>query len=193
MIHSIKNVDAISKACHIIDKGGMIIYPTDTLYGLGVDATNTNAVESLNKLKKREQVYSIIVSSLAMLKKYAIIDKNYVNKINNYLPGPYTLILNKRESNLSHLVSLNLNTIGIRIPMHNFPLKIVEKIGRPIITTSVNMHNQKSLYKLSDIKATFNKLDIFYDESINSNSNGSTILDFSKSKIELLRKGDGVF
>ena len=193
MIHNIKDSNSIKVAGEILINGGIIIYPTDTLYGFGVDATNTKAIEKLNILKKRKQVYSIIVNSLDMLKKYAIIEKNYISKISNYLPGAYTLILNKRESNLSHLVSLNLNTIGIRIPMHNFPLKIVENVGRPIITTSVNIHNQKSLYKLSDIKATFNKVDIFYDESINSNSNGSTILDFSKSKIEVLRKGDGVF
>jgi len=192
MIYNIQKIDAISIAFNIVNKGGVIIYPTDTLYGLGVDATNTNAIKMLNKIKKRKQVYSIIVSSLDMLKKYAIVNDKF-EKFNKFLPGPYTVVLNKKKSNLSHLVSLELNTVGVRIPKHDFPIKIVKSLNRPIITTSVNVHGQKSLYNLDDITSNFNDIVIFNDDNINKNSNGSTILDFTKEKVELLRQGDGAY
>ena len=77
----------------MLDKGKVIIYPTDTIYGFGVDATNSKAINSLNILKNRAQAYSIIVSSFDMLKKYAEINTEIFKKIEGYLPGPYTLIL----------------------------------------------------------------------------------------------------
>ncbi len=193
MICNIQNFDAINKASNIIDKGGVIIYPTDTLYGLGVDATNTNAIKKLNDIKKREQVYSIIVNSLVMLKKYAVITDSSMKIIKECLPGPFTVILNKKKSDLSNLVSLKLNTVGIRIPEHNFPLEIVKSLNRPIITTSVNIHGQKSLHDLNNISKNFNKINIFSDDSLNKNSKGSTIIDCTKSKIKILRNGDGIY
>ena len=193
MICNIQNFDALDKASSIIDKGEVIIYPTDTLYGLGVDATNTNAIKKLNEIKKRKQVYSIIVNSLDMLKKYAVTTDHSLKIIKECLPGPFTVILNKKKSNLSNLVSLKLNTVGIRIPNHNFSLQLVKSLNRPIITTSVNIHGQKSLHDLNTISKNFSKIDIFSDDSLNKNSKGSTIIDCTKSKIKLIRNGDGIY
>ena len=105
--HMLKNLEVASK---LILDGKIIIYSTDTLYGFGVDATNSAAIEKINKIKKRNQPYSIIVSSFKMLKVYSRIDEKIESTIKNILPGPYTVILNKNKSNLSSLVSLNFET-----------------------------------------------------------------------------------
>jgi len=191
MIHNIKDDNSLTNACDIIRSGGIIIYPTDTIYGFGVDATNPKAIRQLNILKKRKQVYSIIVNSNNMLYKYANVSRDGQDAINKYFPGPFTMIFNRKESNLSDLIYLNFETIGIRIPDHKFPNEIVKYLDRPIVTTSVNVHNNKPLYDLKEIKNKFNKINIFYDDNIKKKSLGSTIIDFSKKSKTILRKGDG--
>ena len=187
------NENSIKLACEILEKGDLIIYPTDTLYGFGVDATNTIALKKLNKIKKREQAYSIIVNSKKMLNDYAEFSCEVEKKIDSLLPGPFTMILNRKKSNLSKLVYLDLSTIGVRIPNHNFPLEIVKAFKKPIITTSVNIHNQKSLNKFEEIKKQFKDIDIFVDEELEYNSKGSTIIDCTSENFPILRMGDGVF
>ena len=194
MIYDVKLDNSIKIAAQEILDGNIIIYPTDTLYGFGVDATNSKAIDQLNKLKKRKQVYSIIVSSIEMLKKYA--NTEYINNvlIESYFPGPYTLIMNNNNNNnLSNLINLDLKTIGVRIPNHNFALNIVDLIKKPIVTTSVNIHKSKSLNDKDEIIQQFPNIKIFYDDSINFESEGSTILDITNNTIKLLRQGDGVF
>ena len=123
MIYNIKENTSLEIACKQLLSGKIIIYPTDTLYGLGVDATNTNAIEKLNRLKKREKPYSIIVDSINMLNKYAFYEE-VKDEVESIFPGPYTAILRKKNSDLSKLVSLNFNTIGIRIPNTSFILDV---------------------------------------------------------------------
>ena len=103
------------------------------------------------------------------------------------------MIFNKKDSKLSHLVSLNLDTVGIRIPNHDFPLEIVKLLNRPIITTSVNIHNTDSLYDLKEIQNEFKGIDIFFDENFKYKSLGSTIIDLTQEQVKILRQGDGVF
>ena len=88
----------IEMAVNSLNDGDVIVYPTDTLYGFGADATNTKAINALNKIKKREQVYSIIVNSKSMLKEYADVSENCFKEIKQYFPGPFTMIFNKKET-----------------------------------------------------------------------------------------------
>ena len=189
MIYDTKILDSIYKASEALLNGEIIIYPTDTLYGFGVDATNTLAIEKLNQLKKRKTPYSIIVNSLDMLKKYAVLDSRIEEKICSMLPGPITIILNKLNSNLSSMVTPNLNTIGIRIPNHDFILNVVKEINRPVITTSINKHGEKALNNIDDIISEYNFINIFRDNIIRE-SDGSTIIEFSKEPFKILRQGD---
>lgn len=189
MIYDTKILDSIYKASEALLNGEIIIYPTDTLYGFGVDATNTLAIEKLNQLKNRKTSYSIIVNSLDMLKKYAVLDSRIEEKICSMLPGPITVILNKLNSNLSSMVTPNLNTIGIRIPNHDFILNVVKEINRPVITTSINKHGKKALNNIDDIISEYNFINIFRDNIIRE-SDGSTIIDFSKEPFKILRQGD---
>ena len=133
MIYRIEKDKNIELAAQLIISGNIIIYSTDTLYGFGVDATNSRAIKKLNKIKERSQAYSIIVSSLNMLKQYAIIDDFIEIELKKIFPGPFTAILKKLDNDLSKLVTNNLSTVGIRIPDFNPILKVVQKINQPII------------------------------------------------------------
>jgi len=176
-------------ASKLLLDGKIIIYSTDTLYGFGVDATNTDAINKINVIKERKQPYSIIVSSLEMLKKYSIINMELENKFKNIFPGPYTVILERKKSNLSSLVSLNLETVGIRIPNNQFVLDIVRKINRPIITTSINTHGEPSMNNINQISKKYSEINIFSD-NIKRESKGSTIIDFSSKPYKIIRRGD---
>ena len=190
MIVNIKNKHCIEIASKLINDGEIIIYPTDTLYGFGVDATNRNAINNLNLLKKREQMYSIILHSISDIDNFAFINQNKLDYINKIFPGPYTVILKSKKSSLSKLVNMNSGTIGIRIPKSNFILDVVKKINKPIVTTSVNIHGQKSIENVIEMEKVFPKINIF-KEDLATNSYGSTIIDLTKNDPKILRKGDG--
>ena len=191
MIYNINNYDNIELAFKKISEGDIIIYPTDTLYGFGVDAVNSASIKKLNQLKQRNQVYSIIVSSKKMLYDYIEYFDYQKNIINQFFPGPFTLIFQSSENNLSELVNPGLNTLGVRIPNSKFILDVVNLLGRPIITTSVNIHGNKAMQNLSEIKSTFNKIPIFHGPD-STNSLGSTIIDVTMNQIKTIRLGDGV-
>ena len=170
----------------------IVIYPTDTLYGFGVDATNTKAIDSLNKIKKRNSPLSIIVSSIEMLKSYAILDENMLHLIKEILPGSFTLLLkNNKNNNLSPKITLNTGKVGIRIPKSSFIVNVVNYIGRPIVTTSINKHNEKSINNIDTIINKYNQFPIFKND-ICIDSKGSTILDLTMKEIKLIRQGDGI-
>ena len=192
MIYRIEKDKNIELAAQIIINGDIIIYSTDTLYGFGVDATNSKAIEKLNKIKGRSQPYSIVVSSLNMLKKYAKINNDIEIRLKKIFPGPFTAILKKIDNNLSELVTTNLPTVGVRIPNFNPILKVIKKIKKPIITTSVNYHGESSINKLQLIESFYPDIDIFTDYK-DKESIGSTIIDFSSNPFKILRQGDGVY
>ena len=179
----------IDLASQFILEGKIIIYPTDTIYGFGVDATNSVAINDLNRLKNRTSPYSIIVDSFDMLKKYSITDQYIDNELKKIFPGPYTAILKKQKSNLSKLVTLNLDTVGIRIPDHSFIKNVVSNIGNPVITTSINKHGNPFINNVDKIINQYNNINIFTN-MISSQSTASTIIDFSVNPYKILRKGE---
>jgi L-threonylcarbamoyladenylate synthase len=131
-----------------IKKGKIFIYPTDTIYGLGCDATNEKAVQRIKELKGRDKdkPLSIIAPSLDWIKENLIVDCD----LNKYLPGPYTIILKKKNPLfLSHIA--NGETLGIRIPANKFT-KEIQKANTPFITTSVNLSGEPFALSLEDIK-----------------------------------------
>ena len=180
--HAIKN----------LKDSNMIIYETDTLYGLGVDATNSNAINKINKLKKRKTPLSIMLQSIDEIEVYATIKKTDFNVIEKLLPGPFTILFESKPSNLSDLVQQSSNKIGIRVPNNKFCLDLLKQYNKPIITTSVNFHDEKALNNINEIKERFFNIDI-YPGNINNKSKGSTILDFTEEKIKIIRQGDGIY
>jgi len=180
----------INHAIKTLEEGNILIYPTDTLYGLGADATNTSAIEKINKLKKRRSPLSIMVASLKEIHKYAITDLDIEKELRKIFPGPFTALMQSKKTNLSYLVQNKSNKIGIRIPNNMFCLDLLNEYKKPIITTSVNIHGEKSLNKVDEIEKKFPKINIYYQNN-NLDSKGSTIIDFTENPPKLIRKGDG--
>ena len=144
-----------------IKQGKIFIYPTDTIYGIGCDATNKEAVDKIREIKQRDnKPFSIIAPSVKWIKDNCIVDKAL--NINKYLPGPYTIILKKKNKDFLLHVS-NTDTLGIRIPDNDFCRKI-QKSGLPFITTSVNLSGEPFAKSISEIgKEIINKVDFVID------------------------------
>ena len=175
-----------------IENGDVIVYPTDTLYGFGVDATNTKAIHKLNRLKGRIQPLSIILESVEHLHDFAEFDVDIESQMKELFPGRYTALLPAKESYLSPFVQNGSLKIGVRIPNHFFPVKLVKLLGKPIITTSINRHGNDPLNDVTQVEIDFPNVDIFEDSN-HSLSKGSTIIDFSSSPPTIVRDGDGPY
>tara|TARA_B110001454_G_C12641259_1_gene401291 strand:+ start:482 stop:1057 length:576 start_codon:yes stop_codon:yes gene_type:complete len=182
----------IDHALNNLKQGNIILYETDTLYGLGVDATNSCAINKINKLKKRQKPLSIMLKSIDDIEQYATLEKSTVNIIEQLLPGPFTVLLESKQSNLSNLVQKNSNKIGIRIPKNKFCIELLKQYKKPIITTSVNIHGQKALNNIDEIEKIFFNIDI-YKGFVNKESKGSTIIDFTGETVKIIRQGDGIY
>ena len=189
MIYEAKDENVI-KAANLLLNGEVIVYPTDTLYGFGVDATNEDAINKLNKLKNRIQPLSIIVDSHQMLFNFCNLNEKNKDDLKKYFPGPFTLLMNKKN-NLPDILTIGSKKIGVRIPDFRFPRNLVKYLNKPIVTTSVNIHNEKSLNNLNDINIRFPNINIF-SGSVNRNSKGSTIIDITTNPYSTLREGDGI-
>lgn len=192
--------ELILKAKTILKKGGVIIYPTDTLYGLGVLASNEEAVKKVKLIKNRidestsKKPISIIVSDKEMLENYVETNDSCNKLISKYLPGKLTLILKSKNKELSK----NLNsgdTLGIRIPDNNFVLNLVKELGEPITTTSANLAGQSTKSTvdeiLEDLGENIKLIDLAIDQGVLSGK-GSTVVDFTNDEIKVLREGEVV-
>ena len=182
----------IDLARNALENGDVIVYPTDTLYGFGVDATNTEAIQRLNRLKGRVQPLSIVLESVDHIHNFAEFDGDIKSEIKKYFPGSYTILLPSKDSDLSPLVQNGSPNIGIRIPNHFFPIKLVKLLGKPIITTSINRHGNEPLNDVTHVEIDFPNVDIFEDYN-HTPSKGSTIIDYSKSPPKVIRDGDGSY
>ena len=175
-----------------LENGEVIVYPTDTLYGFGVDATNTEAIQRLNRLKGKVKPLSIVLESVDHMHDFAEFDIEIKSEINKLFPGSYTVLLPSKNSDLSSLVQNGSPSIGIRIPDHFFPVQLVKLLGKPIITTSINRHGNEPLNDVTQVEIDFPNVDIFEDSN-HTPSKGSTIIDYSTSPPGVIRDGDGPY
>jgi len=189
------NEREIDKVVKILQKGGLIIYPTDTVYGLGCDITNTKAMEKVAQLKglKLDKAnFSFICYDLSNLSDYVKqIDTPAYKILKKALPGPYTFVL-PSSTNLPKAFK-NKKTVGIRIPDNNIIRELVKKLGNPIVSTSIYDEDDLLEYT-TDPELIFekwgNKVDIVIDGGYGSNI-PSTIVDLSEGEITILREGLG--
>ena len=182
----------IDLAHNALENGEVIVYPTDTLYGFGVDATNTDAIHRLNRLKGRIQPLSIVLESVEHMHDFAEFQGQIEDEVNKLFPGAYTVLLPAESNELSPFVQNGSPNIGVRIPDHFFPVKLVKMLGKPIITTSINRHGNDPLNDVTQVEIDFPNVDIFEDSS-HTPSKGSTIVDFSTSPPKVIRDGDGPY
>ncbi|MDF1518526.1 MAG: L-threonylcarbamoyladenylate synthase [Lutibacter sp.] len=189
------NEREIDKVVKILQKGGLIIYPTDTVYGLGCDITNTKAMEKVAQLKglKLDKAnFSFICYDLSNLSDYVKqIDTPAYKILKKALPGPYTFVL-PSSTNLPKAFK-NKKTVGIRIPDNNIIRELVKKLGNPIVSTSIYDEDDLLEYT-TDPELIFekwgNRVDIVIDGGYGSNI-PSTIVDLSEGEITILREGLG--
>jgi L-threonylcarbamoyladenylate synthase len=136
-------ISVVSKASKIMQCGGLIIYPTDTVYGLGVDSTNQQAVNKIFELKDRKEGrgFASIFQSIDHIKEYCHINTGQKNILCKYLPGPYTFLLKpKNTSQLANqLIDQEKGTVGVRIPDHQFTKALARQFAKPFTTTSGNI------------------------------------------------------
>ena len=171
----INSPDAALKACDIMRKGGIIAYPTDTIYGLGCDSKNEAAIKKLNKLKNRSGPMSVIAPDRKTAIDWMNIKVNQKNKIKNKLINGTTVIATAKKNVCSSLIMGSGSTLGIRVPKHNFCKELSSLFPNPITSTSANVNGNSPHIRAEDILNEFyDGIDLVIDGGI-INGSGSKI------------------
>lgn len=177
--------------------GGIIIYPTDTVYGLGCDIFKSKAIERIAQIKgirAEKSNFSFICNDLSQLSDFSKpIPNNIFKLMKSNLPGPFTFILNA-SNNVPKLIQSKKKTVGIRIPDHNIPITIVSELGNPIMSTSIHDEDEIIEYTTDPelIYEKYNKLvDIVIDGGYGDNE-PSTVIDCTTDEPIIIREGKGI-
>ncbi len=189
------NPKEIERVVRVLQKGGLVIYPTDTVYGLGCDITKTRGLERIAKIKgvKLEKAnFSFVCNDLSHLSDYVQQIDSYTFKVlKRALPGPYTFIL-PGNNNLPKVFKKK-KTVGIRVPDNTIIRTIIEALGNPIVSTSIYDEDEIVEYT-TDPELIFEKwqniVDIVIDGGYGDNV-ASTVIDFSSGEPEIIREGKG--
>lgn len=182
----------INKAIKILQGGGVIIYPTDTVYGIGCDIFNKQALDRVKEIKRNPDIklLSFICPDLKDIAKYAKVSDYAYKTMKRLLPGPYTFIL-PAAKNVPKKLWSKRKTVGIRIPDHTVALKIVEGLGNPIVSTSTTTHKGKLLIDPMEIRSVFDfQVDLML-ASGNLSGKPSSVIDLSGDEPVVVREGAG--
>ncbi len=190
------NPKAIEQAVEVLKKGGLIIYPTDTVYGLGCDITNQKAIEKICQIKgiKPEKAnFSFICADLRNISDYIKpIDNITFRVLKKALPGPYTFILNA-NNNVPKLLSSKKKTVGIRVPDNSIAQEIVRQLGNPILSASIKDEDEVIEYS-TDPELIHEKyedrVEMVIDGGYGDNE-PSTVIDCTSGEFEVIREGKG--
>jgi tRNA threonylcarbamoyl adenosine modification protein (Sua5/YciO/YrdC/YwlC family) len=186
----------IQKIVEVLRNGGVIIYPTDTVYGMGCDIHNLRAVERIAQIKGikvKKHNFSFICYDLSNISEYTrSLSTKVFKMMKKALPGPYTFIL-EANNQVPKILNSNKKTVGIRVPDHSVPRLLVKELGAPILTTSI--HDEDDIVEYStDPELIYEKyrdlVDVVIDGGYGNNV-ASTILDCSGDEIEVVRQGLG--
>mgnify|MGYP000954056482 FL=1 len=188
------NQKEIDKIVKVLQDGGLIIYPTDTVYAIGCDALNVRAVEEICKMKDinpAKSNLSIICYDLSNISEYARVDNATFKVMKKNLPGPFTFILNTTSS--LPKIYKNKKTVGIRVPYNNIIRELVNALGNPILTTSVKDEDEVIEYT-TDPELIYEKYENLVDIVIDGGYGGieaSTVVDCTGDEPEIIRQGKG--
>jgi tRNA threonylcarbamoyl adenosine modification protein (Sua5/YciO/YrdC/YwlC family) len=172
--------------------GGVIVYPTDTIYGLGCDITQKHAVERIIRIKGRDpkKPMSFVCSDLTHISRYALVTNVAYRVLKRFLPGPYTFIL-EASREVPKILLTKQKTVGIRIPDHPVTIELVKLLGNPLLSTSCNPSGEAPLGNPDDIERVLgSRVDFILDSGTLSNE-PSTVVSLVGDKIEVLREGAG--
>jgi tRNA threonylcarbamoyl adenosine modification protein (Sua5/YciO/YrdC/YwlC family) len=181
----------VQRICQILEKGGVIGYPTDTVYGLGCDLMNKQAIDRLYQIKgmSRDQQLAFICPDLADISKFAIVENDVYRVLKRCLPGPYAFILTATRE-VPKIVQNKQKTVGIRVPNHPVTLAIVRELGRPLISTTAARHGESPMVDPWEIEQEFPGLDLVVDGD-GGGTVPTTVVDLSSGEIKILREGAG--
>jgi Sua5/YciO/YrdC/YwlC family protein len=188
------NPKEVEKVVNILKEGGIVIYPTDTVYAIGCDALNVRAIERICKIKNinpQKTKLSIICEDLSNISEYAKVSNNVFKLMKRNLPGPFTFILNA-TGNLPKIYR-NRKEVGIRVPDNNIIITLVRELGNPILTTSIRSKDDLMEY-CTDPELIEEEYGQLVDIVIDGDYGGlepSTIVDCTGEEIEIVRQGKG--
>jgi tRNA threonylcarbamoyl adenosine modification protein (Sua5/YciO/YrdC/YwlC family) len=186
----------IMKAVEILRNGGVIVYPTDTVYGLGCDLHNKNAIERIYQLKRHEPVkqLSFLCSDLKHISEYAKVSNHAFRFMKHLIPGPYTFVLpSTRLKTIPKSMMSKRKSVGIRVPENKTCHAIIAELGHPIVNTSVTNERGEILSDPAAIKEFFGfQIDLILDAGILPTI-PSTIFDLTGDTTVIVRKGVGDF
>ena len=182
----VKSTDplAVEKSINILMKGGVIVYPTDTLYGFGADAKNSSAIKRINTLKKRQSPISVIACRFEQVMSWTIIKEKDIKIAKKILDSSSTLILDSKKNIVSsEILGKNNTTLGVRIPKYRYCYNISKEYDKPITTTSVNRSGEQPLNDPKTISKIFGEgIDLLIDGGKIKKSTGSKIYELKDSQ-----------
>jgi tRNA threonylcarbamoyl adenosine modification protein (Sua5/YciO/YrdC/YwlC family) len=191
------NADHIRKVTWVLEQGGIVIYPTDTIYAMGCDIKATKTIEKIARYKglnPGNPDMSMIFSSMSQLSEYTIIhDNNLFRLLKRNLPGPFTFIV-QANNQIPVIFKHKKKTLGIRIPDNNITIELVRDLGRPLMTTSIH-DNDEIIEYITDPELIHEKYFDFADLVVDGGFGGnepSTIVDCTGPEPLILRQGKGV-
>lgn len=186
-------VQSIDRAVKVLADGGIVIFPTDTAFGIGCDMENEQAVSRLFRIRNRplSQATPVLVDTVTMAQRYLLpIPQRVVdNLIEPYWPGALTMVLPCLTQKVPEPVRGGGATLGVRIPNHHIPRAIMQKLGRPILGPSANFHGEKTPYEFESLDQELVRLVDFVVEGECAAKLASTVIDCSHTPWKILRQG----
>jgi len=177
----------------ILSRGGIVIFPTDTAYGIGCRVDNPKAVKKLFQIRKRpvDQAVPVLVSGKQMAKQYLKdLPKEIEDLMDKYWPGALTVVYYCQNDKVSALVMGDNDTLGLRMPSYPELLSVIEALGIPILGPSANFHGKKTPFKKKDLDPNLLQLvDYFWDDQPLGSGLTSTVIDCTKKPWQILRQG----
>lgn len=175
-----------------LKQGGVIVYPTDTIYGIGCDIFNKKGVKKIYQIKQRDsrKPFSFICADLSDVASYAQVSNFAFKIMKRHLPGPYTFVLEANRV-VPDLLTTKQKTVGIRIPANPIALAIVRELGHPLVTTSANLTGKETFTLAEEIHDHFGRMvDLVVDGGVLIDQ-PSTVISLVGDRVEVLRQGSG--
>lgn len=189
------NIDqAVKESISVLNRGGSVVYPTETLYGLGANALDVKAVKKIFQIKKRPKTkpLPILVKNLRWVQELAFVDNKAKKILKALWPGPITVVLPKKDI-VPFILTANSPKVAVRISSHYFVNELLDSFGYPLIATSANISGQEPSNRIENIIKTFKnsepKPDLIVNAGDLAESDSSTILDLTQNNPKILRVG----
>lgn len=181
---------AVKKAAQIVARGGVIVYPTDTVYGLGCNSFNEDAVKRIFRIKgERTKPLPILASDAKEVERIAHTTERALKLAEKFWPGPLTMVLPKKAS-LPSIVTCDLDSVAVRVPNHKVALELIRLSGGLLVGTSANKTGKKPPQTATDAaKQIGEEVDLIIDDGPTPIGASSTIIDLTQEKLKILRQG----